>query len=223
MLISAVAPVALNWENENLPAIIQAFYPGEATGTALARLLFGEFNPSGRLPVTFYKSVNDLPDFKDYTMEGRTYRYFNGEPLWGFRLRIKLYLNFTYKNLQIPASLTAGNEIKLSVDVTNTGKMDGEEVVQVYVTDKEATVPVPIRSLAGFKRVFLKTGETKKVEIILKPEAFSLIDNSYTRVIEPGKFIVSVGGMQPGEAVPADGSVLTTELELTGAAFIIQY
>ena len=76
--------IALNWENENLPAIVQAFYPGEATGTALTRLLFGEFNPSGRLPVTFYKSVKDLPDFKDYRMEGRTYRYFKGEPLWEF-------------------------------------------------------------------------------------------------------------------------------------------
>jgi beta-glucosidase len=207
--------VSLNWEKQNLPAVIQAFYPGEATGTALTRLLFGEFNPSGRLPVTFYKSVNDLPDFKNYNMEGRTYRYFKGEPLWEFGYGLS-YTTFAYKNLQVPAAIKTGNEVTVAVEVTNTGKMDGEEVVQAYVSDVESSVPVPIRSLAGFKKVFLKAGETKKVDITLKPESFSLIDNAYNRVIEPGKFIVSVGGKQPGTIIPADGSVVQTEIELTG-------
>jgi beta-glucosidase len=207
--------IALNWENQNLPAIIQAFYPGEATGTALVQLLFGEYNPSGRLPVTFYKSVNDLPDFKNYNMEGRTYRYFKGEPLWEFGYGLS-YTTFAYKNLQVPISTNTGNEVKVAVEVTNTGKMDGEEVVQAYVSDMESSVPIPIRSLAGFKKVFLKAGETKKVEITLKPESFSVIDKTYSQVIEPGKFVVSIGGKQPGDIIPADGSVVQTEIELTG-------
>jgi len=213
--------IALNWESQNLPAIVQAFYPGEAAGTALTRLLFGDFNPSGRLPVTFYKSVQDLPDFKDYTMLGRTYRYFKGEPLYGFGFGLS-YTTFIYKNLQVPESLTTGNEVKVAVEITNTGKMDGEEVVQVYVTDKEATAPLPLRSLAGFKNVFLKAGETKKVEIIIKPDQFSLIDNAYNRVIEPGRFIISLGGKQPGAKIPADGSVLQTEIDLTGPAYLMK-
>jgi len=213
--------MSLNWESENLPAIIQAFYPGEATGTALVNVLFGQVNPSGRLPVTFYKSVDDLPDFKDYTMNGRTYRYFKGEPLWGFGYGLS-YTDFLYKNMQVPASVNAGAEVKLTVEITNTGKMDGEEVVQVYITDKEASSPVPVRSLAGFKRVFLKAGETRQVEMLLTPERFSMIDRNYNRVVEPGKFTVSVGGQQPATTMPADGKVVQTEIDLTGKTIILR-
>jgi beta-glucosidase len=213
--------LSLNWEAENLPAIIQAFYPGETTGSALTRLLFGEVNPSGRLPVTFYKSVNDLPDFKDYTMDGRTYRYFKGIPLWSFGFGLS-FSNFDYKNLQVPASLPAGSTVKVSVDVTNTGKMDGEEVVEIYVTDKESSVPVPIRALAGFKRVLLKAGETRKVELLLKPEQFSLIDDAYNRIVEPGKFVIYAGGQQPGIIPAEEGKVLKTEIEFTGKTFLIE-
>lgn len=116
----------------------------------------------------------------------------------------------------MPVSTNTGNEVKVAVEVTNSGKMDGEEVVQAYVSDMESSVPVAIRSLAGFKKVFLKAGETKKVEIILKPESFSVIDKTYNRVIEPGKIIVSIGGKQPGADIPADGSVVQTEIELIG-------
>lgn len=213
--------MALNWESDNLPAIVQAFYPGEATGTALINLLFGKVNPSGRLPVTFYKSVNDLPDFRDYTMDGRTYRFFEGEPLWGFGFGLS-YTRYTYKNLRIPATLAAGSDLTFTVEVTNTGTMDGEEVVQVYVTDLEATAPVPLRSLAGFKRVFLKAGETRQVEFTLKPDHFSLIDKNYNRVVEPGIFTISVGGKQPSAAAQADGTVIRQEVKLTGMAFLLR-
>jgi beta-glucosidase len=213
--------MSLNWEAANLPAIIQAFYPGEKTGSALTRLLFGEFSPSGRLPVTFYKSVKDLPDFKNYNMDGRTYRYFKGDPLWGFGFGLS-YTAFAYKNILLPASVPAGNEVKVSVEVTNTGKLDGEEVVEVYISDKESTVPVPILALAGFKRVFLKAGETKKVELTLKPEQFSLIDNAYNRIIEPGRFVVYAGGQQPGLTTSGEGNAIKTEIELTGDPFIIR-
>jgi beta-glucosidase len=213
--------MALNWEKENLPAIIQAFYPGEATGTALTRLLFGDYSPSGRLPVTFYKSVSDLPDFKDYNMDGRTYRYFKGEPLWEFGYGLG-YTTFGYKNLQFPVSAVTGSEVKITLEVTNTGKTDGNEVVQVYVSDKEASVPVPVRSLAGFERIFLKAGETRSVEILLKPECFSLIDKAYNCVVEPGFFMISAGGKQPSEAPVADGTIVQGEITLTGNPFLIR-
>ena len=207
--------MAMNWEAENLAAIIQAFYPGEATGTALINLLFGNYNPSGRLPVTFYKSINDLPDFKNYQMEGRTYRYFKGEPLFGFGFGLS-YTTFTYKNLVMPSSVASGKGVKVSVDITNSGKMDGEEVVQLYITDKEASAPVPLRSLAGIKRVFLKVGETKNVEFTLTPGDFSIIDNSLKRVVEPGKFLISAGGIQPTIKSLETRSAIQSEIDITG-------
>jgi beta-glucosidase len=211
--------VALNWEYKNLPAIVQAFYPGEATGKALVNLLFGKFNPSGRLPVTFYQSVDDLPGFKDYRMEGRTYRYYKGEPLWSFGYGLS-YSKYTYHNLQVPDAVKAGNDVLISVEVTNSGNMDGEEVVQVYLSDSEASVPVPIRSLVGFKRVMLKAGETKKVEITLKAENFSLINKHYSRTIEPGKFLVSAGGRQPiGDG--SDETFIQKEMNISGPLFVL--
>jgi beta-glucosidase len=210
--------MALNWENDNASAVIQAFYPGEATGIALARMLYGEFNPSGRLPVTFYKSIDDLPDFSDYRMDGRTYRYFNGEPLWPFGYGLS-YTSYSYKNLQVPESVIAGSDVKVKVDVTNNGKSDGEEVVQVYISDKEASVPVPLRSLVGFKRVALKAGETKTVEFSIKAENFALIDKNYERAVEPGIFVVYAGGNQP---VANDNRVLTDEINISGPTFVIK-
>ncbi len=153
--------LSLNWEAENLPAIVQAFYPGEATGEALTRMLFGQFNPSGRLPVTFYRSVNDLPDFTDYKMEGRTYRYFKGDPLWKFGYGLS-YTTFSYANLQVPSQVPAGNEVNVSVDVTNAGKTDGEEVVEVYMTNKAATTPVPNLALSGFQKGIPQSRRNKK-------------------------------------------------------------
>ncbi len=212
--------LSLNWEAENLPAIVQAFYPGETTGEALTRVLFGQVNPSGRLPVTFYRSVNDLPDFLDYRMEGRTYRYFKGDPLWGFGFGLS-YTTFSYANLQVPAIVAAGNEVRVSVDVTNSGKTEGEEVVQVYITNKAATTPVPIVALAGFKRVFLKAGETKKVEVILKSDGFAAIDDDYNRVVEPGKYVIYAGGQQPGNKVPK-GQQVAAEIEITGKSLVLK-
>jgi beta-glucosidase len=173
------------------------------------------------LPVTFYKSINDLPDFKDYNMDGRTYRYFKGDPLWGFGFGLS-YTTFAYKNLKLPASVQAGKEVNISVEVTNAGKMDGEEVIEVYLSWKDAGSPVPIRALAGFKRVLLKAGETKEVEILLKPEQFSLIDSDYNRVIVPGKYMISVGGQQPRKIVLPENQLIQTEIELTGKPVIIQ-
>ncbi len=210
--------ISLNWENENLPAVVQAFYPGEATGTALANLLLGSMNPSGRLPVTFYKSLNDLPDYKNYVMEGRTYRYFKGEPLYPFGFGLS-YTNFKYGNLAHQTEINTGSQFTFKVDVINTGNIDGEEVVQVYIRKAESSVPLPIRSLAAIKRIFLKAGETKNIEIVFKAEQFSIIDKNYERVIEPGKYFISVGGSQPSANKVFNLGVIETELNLVGKAF----
>src|SRR6266566_2520443 len=144
--------LAVNWANDHVPAILDAWYPGEEGGMALADVLFGDYNPGGRLPVTFYKSVDQLPPFTDYRMQGRTYRYFKGEPLYPFGFGLS-YTKFRYDNLKLSANrINAGQELKITADVTNAGDRAGDEVVEFYVTDLVASVPVPIRSLAGLKR-----------------------------------------------------------------------
>jgi len=184
--------VALNWENENLPAIVQGFYPGETTGTALTRLLFGDYNPSGRLPVTFYKSIDQLPDFKNYQMAGRTYRYFKGEALYPFGYGLS-YTNFAYSNQKVSGTMKTGEPVNISVDLENTGGRDGEEVVQVYVSNK-TTDTAPITALKSIKRVMLKKGEQRTVSIGLKAEDFAVVNNHGERVINPGKYEIVVGG-----------------------------
>ncbi len=196
--------LAVNWANDHVPAILDAWYPGEEGGTALADVLFGDYNPGGRLPVTFYKSVDQLPPFTEYGMQGRTYRYFKGEPLFPFGFGLS-YTKFNYDNLKLSASkLKAGNELRITADVQNVGKRAGDEVVQLYISDVAASVPVAIRSLAGINRVFLKPGEKQQVSFTLSPTQMSLIDDNGKRVIEPGEFRISVGGKQPGSAGYAD-------------------
>lgn len=190
--------LAVNWPNENVPAIIDAWYPGQDGGAAIADVIFGDYNPAGRLPVTFYKSVADLPPFTEYSMQGRTYRYFKGEPLYPFGYGLS-YTKFNYSNLRLSAkSVKAGAPIKITVDVRNVGSRDGDEVVQLYVTDAAASVPVPIRALVGFERVSLRPGETRGVTFTITPRQMSLIDANGKRVIEPGEFVINVGGGQPG-------------------------
>ena len=213
--------VSVNWENDNIPAILEAWYGGQAAGTAIADVLFGDFNPAGRLPVTFYKSINDIPPFTDYNLAGKTYRYFKGNSLYEFGFGLS-YTTFTYKNLQVPSFINAGGEVKLSVDVTNSGQKDGDEVVELYLSHQNSTVPVPIRSLAGFKRFFIKTGETKKVEFLLTPSQLSVIDNSFKRVMLPGRVTLSVGSKQPDAVALKNSVVIQSELEIKGPVAAIK-
>jgi beta-glucosidase len=188
--------IAVNWAHEQVPAILDAWYPGEEGGTAIADVLFGDYNPGGRLPVTFYKSVDQLPPFTDYAMQGRTYRYFKGEPLYPFGFGLS-YTQFSYSKLKLSAgTINAGQDLQVTADVANTGERAGEEVVQLYLTDVQASVPVPIRSLAGFKRVFLKPGEKQSVSFTINAGQMSLIDDNGKRLIEPGEFEISIGGGQ---------------------------
>lgn len=211
------SPLAVNRAVELVPAIVEAWYPGQAAGAAIADVLFGDYNPAGRLPLTFYKSATDLPDFSDYRMAGRTYRYFKKEPLFPFGYGLS-YTNFSYSKLSAPKSLKAGDELTISVEVKNTGKRDGEEVVEVYLSRPDSTSPVnPLRWLVGFRRLFLRAGEKQKVTLTIRPQELASYNAEGNRLIETGKLIVSVGGQQPGFSgrlsAPTTG-VLTTETKI---------
>ena len=197
--------LAINWEKDNIPAIIETWYGGQAAGQALADVIFGDYNPGGRLPVTFYRSVSDLPDFTDYRMNNRTYRYFEGEPLYPFGFGLS-YTTFKYRKLRISKTLKAGEPMEVSVRVKNTGSLAGDEVVQLYVSNKDASVPVPIRSLKGFDRIHLLPGESKTVSFTIDPEAFSVIDENNKRIIKAGKFMITAGGRQQLKPVDEDES-----------------
>jgi len=200
--------VAVNWADHNVPAILSAWYPGEEGGAAIADVIFGDYSPAGRLPVTFYRSLDQIPPFDDYRMEGRTYRYLRSEPLYPFGYGLS-YTEFSYGGLRLSArELRPGDELVVSAEVENVGPRAGDEVVQLYVSDTAATVPVPIRQLQGFQRVHLSPGERRTVRFSLRPSQMSLIDDSGRRVIEPGQFTVSLGGGQPGaRGVDARNSV----------------
>ncbi len=157
--------LSINWANANIPAILEAWYPGQAGGTAIAEALFGLTNPAGRLPVTFYQSAAELPAFDDYNMENRTYRYFSGQPLYPFGFGLS-YTSFTYRNLQIdPAQVEPGQPVSIQVEVENTGQRAGDEVVQLYLKDVEASLPVPRLQLQGFTRIHLLPGEKKTIPV----------------------------------------------------------
>jgi beta-glucosidase len=186
-------PLAVNWAAEHIPAIVEAWYPGQAGGEALADVLFGDYNPGGRLPVTFYRTADDLPPFEDYRMEGRTYRYFCGEPLYPFGHGLS-YTTFEISNLIIaPSRVPIGEQVAVKADVTNTGHRAGDEVVQLYVRHLDATVPLPIRELKGFKRIPLKPGERKTVTFGLHTHQLGYYDEGLRYAVQPGAIEVWVG------------------------------
>ncbi len=175
--------VAVNWAKDHIPAIVEAWYPGQAGGTAIADVLFGDYNPAGRLPVTFYKSADQLPAFTDYNMKGRTYRYFEGEPLFPFGYGLS-YTTFSYSHLSVPKVAKLNDPVTVSVNVENTGPLAGEEVVQLYV--KTNGKEDPIHSLAGFQRIALQPKERKTIQFILNPKQQ-----------RAGEMEIFVGGKQP--------------------------
>jgi beta-glucosidase len=202
---------ALSVDSAKADAIIQAWYPGQSGGDAIADVIFGSYNPAGRLPVTVYKSSKDLPDFRDYSMENRTYRYFKGDVLFPFGFGLS-YTKFSYSDLKIGA-FSRRQPLKVSVKVENTGKLAGDEVVQVYMKDTEASCRVPKHALAGFRRISLNPGDSKTVKFELKPEQFALVTEAGERVIEPGEFEIYAGGVQPGFEC-ASTMVISSKLRL---------
>lgn len=193
VLLSGSA-LAVNWEDENIPAIIEAWYGGQAAGTAIADVIFGDYNPAGRLPVTFYKSVNDLPPFTDYNMAGKTYRYFTKEPLYAFGYGLS-YTVFEYGDPVLSKDEITENETAMvSTQVTNIGDLAGEEVVQLYIKDDMASVVRPLRELKGFTRIQLEPGETKTVEFEITSNELEFYDvEKHEYIVEPGTFTIFVG------------------------------
>ena len=208
VLLSGSA-LAVNWAAEHVPAILEAWYPGQAAGTAIADVLFGAVNPGARLPVTFYRSADQLPPFTDYGMDGRTYKYFRGEPLFPFGHGLS-YTRWRYRDLRVPARVRAGETVEVSVEVENAGPRAGEEVVQVYVSHPGAPVAAPIRALEGFTRVGLAPGERRRITFRLSPRQMSIVDPQGRWIEPPGAATISVGGKQPGFHGNADAA--TTEV-----------
>jgi beta-glucosidase len=213
LVLTNGSALAINWESRYVPAIVDLWYPGEEGGTALADVLFGDYNPSGRLPITFMKSLAQVPEFTDYSMNNRTYRYMKDEPLYPFGYGLS-YTSFQYSNLKTSKNEVSPTEsVEICVDVENTGKLDGDEVVQLYVSNPDSPIPAPIRSLQGFDRIYLKSGEKKTVKFTLKPEQFAVVDEEGKFIVVPGKVEVLVGGGQPGYA-----NVLTDSFKVVGQA-----
>jgi beta-glucosidase len=191
-----------NWEKAHTNAVVEAWYSGEEGGSAVAETLSGKNNPAGRLPVTFYKDVHQLPHFENYSMNGRTYRYFAGEPLWPFGYGLS-YTTFSYSNLTLPdATINAGDPLDASVTVTNTGKVAGDEVVQFYLKFPDVS-GAPIRALRGFQRIHLEPGASQKVDFHLNPRDLSMVTDLGDTVVAEGKYTVAVGGGQPDTAAPS--------------------
>ena len=191
--------LGVNWEKGHANGILEAWYSGEEGGTAIAETLSGKNNPAGRLPVTFYKDVQQLPHFEDYSMKGRTYRYFQGEPLWPFGYGLS-YTTFSYSDLSLSnETINAGDSLNASVTVTNTGKVAGDEVVQLYLKFPELS-GAPVRALRGFQRIHLEPGASQKLEFHLNSRDLSMVTESGDIVVAQGKYMVSIGGGQPGTA-----------------------
>jgi beta-glucosidase len=194
--------LGVNWEKAHANAILEAWYAGEEGGAAIAETLSGKNNPGGRLPVTFYKDVHQLPHFENYAMKGRTYRYFDGEPLWPFGYGLS-YTTFSYSDLTLPnGPVTAGNSLDASVIVANVGKIAGDEVVQLYLKFPDVS-GAPIRALRGFQRIHLEPGAKQTVEFHLSPRDLSMVTDAGDIIVAQGKYTVSAGGGQPNTGVPS--------------------
>jgi beta-glucosidase len=204
--------LAVNWAQEHANAVLEAWYPGEEGGTAIAETLAGDNNPAGRLPLTFYSSLKQVPPFTEYSMKGRTFRYFSDKPLYGFGYGLS-YTSFEYSGLNVASQVKAGAAVTVEGDVKNTGSMAGDEVVELYLVQPKA-FETPLRVLAGFKRVHIAAGETAHVKLTIDPRSLGQVDAKGNRVIVPGEYTVALGGAQPDEAA----SVQTGKFNVSGKA-----
>jgi beta-glucosidase len=220
------SPLAVGFAHERAGALLQAFYPGQAGGRALADVLFGNYSPAGRLPVTFPRSLADVPAFESYAMRGRTYRYLESEPLYPFGFGLS-YARFAYSALALSRTrLTQEHDtVDVTVQVTNTGSRTSDEVVELYVKALDASGSAPHHELRGFERITLAAAESRRVSFTLTARDFSLIDDEGRRVLVPGRYRVTVGGSQPdARSVALLGEApLAAELELAGARREIPY
>jgi len=211
LLLMNGSAVAINWAAEHIPAIVEAWYPGQAGGEAIADVLFGDYNPSGKLPVSFYKSVADLPPFDDYELEGHTYRYFSGELLYPFGYGLS-YTNFRFDELRIDRPhIEVGGEVNVSLEVTNTGQYAGDETVQLYIRQQDPFVSRPVKKLAGFSRLHLEPGERKAVTFTLHSSQFGYHEDGASYIVRPGSVELLVGNS-------SDHLPLSETIEVVGQA-----
>jgi beta-glucosidase len=200
--------IDLSWAKDNAAAILEAWYPGQSGGAAIADVLTGRTDPGGRLPLTFYRSLADLPPFDDYSMQGRTYRYYAGTPVYPFGAGLS-YTTFGYAPLRIePVGGSPENGIVVTTEVANTGKRDGDEVAQLYLAPP-AFDGAPRLALRGFQRVSLKAGERKQVSFTLSPRDLSFVTRDGVRQLTPGQYKLTVGSGQPGTGVAQQDGTLT--------------
>jgi beta-glucosidase len=193
--------MAVNWINDHANAVLEAWYPGEEGGAAIAETLSGKNNPGGKLPLTFYKDLTQLPNFEDYTMSNRTYRYFKGKPLYPFGYGLS-YTTFKYSDLSIPQqSVAANGAVDADVTVTNTGSIAGDEVVQLYLNFPDVK-GAPTVALRGFKRVHLDPGASQKVHFELKNRDLGMVTETGDPIIAAGNYTISIGGGQPNTGAP---------------------
>ena len=196
-VITGGSPINLAEVEALSDAVLFVWYPGEEGGTAVADILFGKLSPSGRLPITFPKSLDQLPSFDDYSMKGRTYKYMNEDPLYPFGFGLS-YTTFTYNDIKVSSpSILKTENLTLEVNVTNTGKVKSDEVVQVYISDLEASVTVPNSQFIKTKRITLEAGASEKLIFELTPKDFEIVNNNGASVIESGEFKIHVGGSSP--------------------------
>jgi beta-glucosidase len=193
--------LAVNWINDHASAVVEAWYPGEEGGAAVAETLSGKNNPAGRLPLTFYKDLTQLPNFEDYTMTGRTYRYFKGKPLYPFGYGLS-YTTFSYSNLNIASqSVAVGSTVGADVTVKNSGSRAGDEVVQLYLNFPDEK-GAPLVALRGFQRIHLKVGESRNVHFELKDRDLGMVTEVGNPIIAPGEYTISIGGGLPNTGAP---------------------
>lgn len=215
VVITGGSPMNLSEVHEIADAVLLAWYPGEEGGHAVADIIFGKVSPSGRLPITFPKSLDQLPPYEDYTMKGRTYRYMTEEPMYPFGFGLS-YGSFTYSDLKLSASkLKKGKTVEISCKVTNVGKYPSIETVQLYITDDKASVEVPLFSLKGVKSINLKPGEHKRVAFNITPEMLELINEQGDAIMEKGDFTLTISGSLPTERAIALGASKPLSTKLT--------
>jgi beta-glucosidase len=199
LVLTGGSPIALGDLEDLMEAVVYVWYPGQEGGKAVADVLFGDAVPSGKLPLTFPKSLDQLPPFEDYSMTGRTYRYATEEPLYPFGFGLS-YTRFSYSDLVLDEStIRAGESLSLRCTLTNSGSVEAEEVAQIYLSDLEASTVVPLHNLIGFRRVHLEPGERTVITFTVTPEMMKMVNDAGDRVLEPGEFRVTIGGCSPSE------------------------
>lgn len=214
LVLASGSALAVNFADDHIPAIIQAWYAGAQGGQAVASLIFGDYSPSGKLPVTFYKTTEELPDFTDYSMKNRTYRYMKNQALYPFGYGLS-YTKFKYSNIIISKNqIKSGENFEFKISVKNIGERESEETIQIYLKDMKATVIVPNYELKAIKKINLKPGQEEQVDFELTPRQMALIDNDGNCILEPGAFQVFVGGSQPDQR-----SIKLTGTELQKCTF----